>query len=468
MVKVFAGVDSLRQSQILGLSRSVNDYIETTTTKFSPASFKPAGDGGASTAGSGALQRSASYFNQSSQSATRYFKRANFFSSAVGPQYAWDCWFYLNSSNSGKSGDSNTPSIFSWAAENGFTGSTRSFEIRPTADDELSLVLRESFSTIETLTTINASSFSETNFLGAWWWIAFQRNGQDFDIWMGKSGTATNIYSATKSYTYYSISTDQYRIGATGTGAGTPQFTPIDGFIDEVAVRKGTPFSGTVSCPTAIYTGDEDGMVDLYHFDNTSGSTAFQTNNATSVNFTDGSNIGGTFDEFLQTYNPNATTTNLNDQPAFGTIGWAGIRVGDVTTQSSIEVFLTGQSLSLSYNPATSLPEQDVDVTGQSLSTSLGTTTDKQGFDVFSSLAQVNLGNVNVAIGINPIQVTGQSLTTSLGTAAGGLGLFVPVTGQSLTTNVGNLFLPTTWSAVSTGSTSTWTPVDTGKPASGP
>ena len=79
MVKVFAGVDSLRQSQILGLSRSVNDYIETTTTKFSPASFKPAGDGGASTAGSGALQRSASYFNQSSQGATRYFKRANFF-----------------------------------------------------------------------------------------------------------------------------------------------------------------------------------------------------------------------------------------------------------------------------------------------------------------------------------------------------------------------------------------------------
>ena len=368
MAKVYAGVDSLRLSQVVGISGFVSDYRENTTVKFGTASFKPAGTG-SGVFSSGALQRSAVLYNQSNSS-TRKYRRTGFFTNPYGPQYAWDCWVYLNSANSGKSGATDTPSIFSWPVDNitnagSFTGVA--LQLQVTASDEISLVITNSSNvTQQTLTTINASSFSETNFLGAWWWISFQRNGGNLDMWMGKSGTATNIYSATLTGGGYTQAVDDlYRIGCSGTPANNAS-SPIDGFIDEVAVRKGLPFSGTVSCPTGAYTGTEDGMVDLYHFDTTGNS--FPSNAAGSINQTEGSNIGGTFNEYLQTFNPNATTTELNDS-VFG-IGYTAFKLGEVTVTAVVPptVELTGVSGSTSLANTTGVVTPD-QVIGVSLQT---------------------------------------------------------------------------------------------------
>jgi hypothetical protein len=361
MAKVYAGVDSLRLSQTVGIGGLTADYRENTIVKFGSASFKPAGSG-SGVFSSGSLQRTASVYNSSDQSSTRQYRKTGFFTNSYGPQYAWDCWVYLNSANSGKSGATATPSIFTWPAEN-VSGNSRAFQLQPTASDEISLVITNGQNvTQETLATINASSFSETNFLGAWWWIAFQRNGQDFDIWMGKSGVATNIYSATKSYTYDSERLDLYRIGCNGTPANNAS-SPIDGFIDEVAVRKGTPFDdmnllGTVTCPTGPYTGNEQGMVDLYTF-NTFGTT-FPSNSAGSINQTSGSNISGSFNEYLLTFNPNATSTELNNIPGLGSIGYTAFQLGDVTVElvGPPTVVLTGVSASTSLGDL--VPDSEV------------------------------------------------------------------------------------------------------------
>ena len=340
MAKVYAGVDSIRLSGSLGTGSSTN-FRETTTVKFGTASFKPYGTG----TGTGSLQRQGINYNQSSKDATRFYRQTGFFSGPDVPEntYAWDCWFYLTTSSAGN-GSANTPSIFSWQAKDSTAGTIRQFELRVTGDDELTLVKMQGSSVVETVATINSATFSETNFLGAWWWVGFQKEVSTLSgspsfhrkMWMGKSGTATQVVDSNVIDTYTSISTDQYRIGATGTGSGTPQFTPIDGFIDEVAIRKGNPFSGTVSCPTSAYTGDEEGMVDLWHFDTQS------LNSAGSVNSADGtSTINGFFDFYLQTYNRNATNASFSES--------AGSILGDVTVETLDNVtYVSGVSASTS------------------------------------------------------------------------------------------------------------------------
>lgn len=782
MVKVYAGVDSIQLSPKTSTSGLEADYRETTIKKFGTASFKPAGNG--TTANGGGLHRQAYNFNQSNRDSTRQYRRTGFFdvteTSEQDNSYAWDCWFYLNSSSSGN-GNGRTPSIFSWDGPRSSGGVNRSYELRVISDSELKIQLCEGFSTTDISNSINASLLGETDFLDQWIWVAFQKTpgiiggsnpASKYEFWIGKSGTAFKPLTSTQRLSYVpGISLDQFRVGATGVGGGTPSFTPIDGYIDEVAVRKGAPFSGTVTCPTSEYTGDEDGMLELYHYSSTT--NQLYTNSGNGVDASNnGSSINGFFGPYLSTFNPNATTTQLNDD-FFGT-GYTALQLGNVQAGSftnvdvtgvsgstsfggflpdnqvvgaslkafrggsitnsatldttpipfsglrsincaaqgslkglylpiarfeyslyndfTIECFLrgdgttndggflsfdvnlgsgepnkiyfmiegdelqlnnyqfpgrgyqtkigadigtrtttdwyhfacvrkdnkyslfwngnrvaydvdsagngtadtiniqsndaylfkpmggnnpsnqaslgdvllgaagnkpsdqsgsffwggyianyrssyiaqydpssstysvpgeafsdfsgtttyykdstnnnlfnesdnlpttfndlvlenislgsvtvslesvvdaTGQSLSTSLGTATGIPSKNLDVTGFSQTLSLGTITDKQGFDVFGSLLQVEQGTVDVEIKL-PVSVTGQNLTTSLGSAAGGIGVFVPLTGQNLTASLNNAILPTIWSNVTTGTTTTWTPVDTGGKGIGP
>jgi hypothetical protein len=782
MVKVYAGVDSIRLSPKTATAGFESDYRETTIKKFGTGSFKPAGN--PTTTSGGGLHRQAYNFNQSNRDSTRVFRRTGFFdvteTSEQDNSYAWDCWFYLNSSSSGNVNNF-TPSIFSWEGPRSSSGASRSYELRVISDSELRIQLCQGSSTTNISNSINASFLGETDFLNQWFWVAFQKTpstiggnpASKYEGWIGTSGSANKILDSNQRLSFVpGFAIDQYRVGATGVGSGSPQFTPIDGYIDEVAVRKGAPFSGTVTCPTSEYTGDEDGMLELYHYSSTSGQ--LYTNSGKGIDASDnGSSINGPAGPYLKTFNPNATTTDLNNNPGFsigysslqlgnveagafeivnvtgvsgstsfggflpdnqvvgaslkafrggsitnaatldttpipfsglrsincgargslkglylpisqfeysfyndftiecflrgdgttndggflsfdvnlgsgqpnkiqfmiegdelqlnnyqfpgrgyqtkigvdigtrtttdwyhfacvrkdnkyslfwngnrvaydvdsagngtadtiniqsndaylfkpmggnnpnnqaslenvllgfggnkpsdqsGNFFWGGyianyrssyiaqydpssstysvpgapfsnfsgtttyykdstnnslfnesdnlpttfndlvlenISLGSVTVSLESTIDVTGQSLSLSYNPATALTSQAIDVTGVSGSTSLGTITDRQGFDVFGSLLQVTEGTVNAQIEL-PVPVTGQNLTTSLGSASGQIGVFAPVTGQNLTASLNNVLLPTIWSNVTTGITSTWTPVDTGGKAVGP
>ena len=163
--------------------------------------------------------------------------------------------------------------------------------------------------------------------------------------------------------------------------------------------------------------------------------------------------------------------TTVNDSTTlpitFNDLVLENASLGSVTVNLEVDIDATAQTLSLSYNPATGLPKQDIDVTGFSQTLSLGTTTDKQGYDVFGSLLQAREGTADVDIEL-PVPVTGQNLTALLGTAAAGPGILVPSTGQNLTISLGDINLPVSWGNVTTGTTSTWTPVDTGDKAIGP
>lgn len=357
MAKVYAGVDSIRLSPELG--KNSTSFQETTTVKFGNGSFKPKGTG----SGSGSLQRQAYNYNQSNRDFTRKYRQTGFFSGPDLPEntYAWDCWFYLSTSSAGN-GSSNDPSIFSWVTKNSAT-TTNTLELRVTGDNLITLVRMNGSVVGDTIATINSATFSETNFLGAWWWVGFQKEVSTLNglpsshrkMWMAKSGTATQVVNSNINDSGNSNS-DQYRIGATGVGSGTPQFTPIDGFIDEVAIRKGNPFSGTVSCPTAAYTGNEDGMLDLYHFNQGS----LTLNSAGSVNSANGtSSINGSYDFYLSTYNRNATSTSFSES--------AGSRLGNVTAKAELEtvVSLTGFSASTSLGDL----EPENQVVGISLQT---------------------------------------------------------------------------------------------------
>lgn len=179
------------------------------------------------------------------------------------------------------------------------------------------------------------------------------------------------------------------------------------------------------------------------------------------------SNFSGTTTYYKDSTNNDLYNESDNLPTTFNDLVLENASLGDVTLSLESIIDVTGQSLSLSYNPATGLPSKDVDVTGQSLSTSLGTITDKQGFEAFGSLLQSQEGTVDVQIEIS-VPVTGQNLTTSSGTAAAGPGILVPTTGQNLTISLGDIILPVSWGNVTTGTTSTWTPVDTGDKAIGP
>ena len=164
--------------------------------------------------------------------------------------------------------------------------------------------------------------------------------------------------------------------------------------------------------------------------------------------------------------------TTVNDSTTlpitFNDLVLENASLGSVTLNLEVDIDATAQTLSLSYNPATGLPKQDIDVTGFSQTLSLGTTIDKQGYDVFGSLLQTQEGTASASVVLDPIVPTGQNLTASLGTTAGGPGILIPLTGQNLTISLGDVNLPVSWGNVTTGTTSTWTPVDTGDKAIGP
>ncbi len=170
MVKVFAGVDSIKLAPKISTSSFESDYRETTIKKFGTASFKPAGPG---TGSGGGLARQAYNYNQSSRDFTRVYRRTGFFSvtesSEQDNSYAWDCWFYLNSSSAGD-GSGNTPSIFSWSGPTSSGGSTKSYQLRVLSDSELRIQLCEGTSTIDISDIINASSIGETDFLNKWFY----------------------------------------------------------------------------------------------------------------------------------------------------------------------------------------------------------------------------------------------------------------------------------------------------------
>lgn len=423
MVKVFAGVDSIKLTPKISTSSFESDYRETTIKKFGTASFKPAGPG--NTFGGG-LARQAYNYNQSNRDYTRVYRRTGFFSvtqtSEQDNSYAWDCWFYLNSSSAGD-GSTNIPSIFSWSGPSSSSGVTQSYQLRVLSDSQLRIQLRRTDSTIDISDIINASSIGETDFLNKWFWVAFQKTpstisgnpASKYECWVDTSGSAQKFLDSTQRLLYTpAISVDQYRVGATGVGVGTPQFTPIDGYIDEVAIRKGAPFSGTVTCPTSEYTGDEDGMLDLYHFPSTTGQ--LYTNSGNGIDSSDNlSQINGFFDSYLQTYNPLASSTNISE--------YAGTRLGSVTTVEE----------------------------------------DNVNYPVIPSsyFAGIALGNINTEIN-EPFQVTGISLTSSLSSVGAGLGNLVPVTQLTANTSLGDVKIPMTWSRVQTGTTTNWTEVDTG------
>ncbi|MCH1612187.1 MAG: LamG domain-containing protein, partial [Flavobacteriales bacterium] len=118
-------------------------------------------------------------------------------------------------------------------------------------------------------------------------------------------------------------------------------------------------------------------------------------------------------------------------------------------------------------NSSTTLPSSfnDLNFTAAlgSITTEIGALGEADGF-----LLQAFEGNISAKTVLDPIVPTGQNLTTSLGPAAAGPGILVPSTGQNLTASLGIITLPTIWGYVTTGTTSTWTPVDTGKKAIGP
>ena len=118
-------------------------------------------------------------------------------------------------------------------------------------------------------------------------------------------------------------------------------------------------------------------------------------------------------------------------------------------------------------NSSTTLPSSFNDL---NTTTSIGSVTTEIGAlgEANGSLLQAFQGTVDLSVELDPIVPTGQNLTTSLGTAAAGPGILVPTTGQNLTVSLGSITLPVSWGNVSTGTTSTWTPVDTGDKAIGP
>jgi hypothetical protein len=424
MVKVYAGVDSIKLSPKTATSGFESDYRETTIKKFGTASFKPAGNG--ITTSGGGLHRQAYNFNQSSKDFTRQYRQTGFFdvteTSEQDNSYAWDCWFYLNSSSSG-TGNGRTPSIFSWDGPRSSSGSNRSYELRVISDSELKIQLCEGFSQTDISGSINASLLGETDFLDQWIWVAFQKTpdiigsnpASKYEFWIGKSGTAFKPLTSTQRLLFVpGISLDQYRVGATGVGGGTPQFTPIDGYIDEVAVRKGAPFSGTVTCPTSEYTGDEDGMLELYHYSSATGQ--LYTNSGNGVDSSDnGSNINGFFDSYLQTYNPLASSTDISE--------YAGTRLGSITT---VEENNANYPIQLNTN-----------------------------------FAGIALGNINTEVN-EPVSLTGISLTSSLSSVGAGLGVLVPVTQLTANASLGSVNIPVIWSKIQTGITTNWKEVDTG------
>jgi hypothetical protein len=118
-------------------------------------------------------------------------------------------------------------------------------------------------------------------------------------------------------------------------------------------------------------------------------------------------------------------------------------------------------------NASTTLPQSFNDL---NFTASLGSVSVEVAQEVLAngSLLQAFEGTVDLSVELDPIVPTGQNLTTSLGTAAAGPGILVPTTGQNLTVSLGSVTLPVSWGNVSTGTTSTWTPVDTGENAIGP
>lgn len=400
MTNVYAGVNSIV------LTGQVNDpAYEASVKKFGTHSYEPAG----TSSKDGSLQRQAYRYNRSDVN-TLVNRRQGTFANPFGPQYAVDCWFYLNSSNGGD-GSANKGAIWSLSSEPSSGGTGRYIRLSVTSDTALDIQLISGVTVVETIQTIHASGLGETNFLGAWWWIAFQRNGTTFNAWMGKSGTATQVvnnYSGSN-FTYTTKTNDSYRIGGDGVGGSNFGFCPPDGYIDEFAVRYGTPFSGTVSCPTGEYTGEEDGMLDLFHFNNTA------DNSSGAIDFTNG-NIDGDFTPFLQTFDPTSTASGFLGVPP-------AVKVGTVTTTE----------------------ENDVNYPINA------------GTNVMTSF----LGNAAVVQDL-ATSVSGFSTTTSLASVGAGLGLLVPVTGLSATASLGDIKIPLVWSEIQTGTTTTWTEIDTG------
>lgn len=152
------------------------------------------------------------------------------------------------------------------------------------------------------------------------------------------------------------------------------------------------------------------------------------------------------------------------------------------TTQSSItipsspfeadasgqEFYNKGQGSAAFNNFSTALPTTGGGNFNTTTSTGSVLVTLGQSAEANASLLQSLEGNVNVQVLLDPVPVTGQNLNTALGTAAAGPGVFAPVTGQNLTVSLGEVITPIIWSNVSTGTTSTWIPVDTGQKAFGP
>ena len=192
MAKVYAGVNSLV------VTGQVNDAAyETTTKKFGTASLDFANISNQD----GSYQRQYYRYNPSNSN-TIVNRKTGFFVNSDGPQYAVDFWFYLNSSNA-LGGNSAPPALLSITSDP-YVGSSASIRYRVKSDSQIAIVLVQGTSEVETLATINASTFSETDFLSAWWWIAFQRDGSLFNAWMGKSGTATQVITnyAGSNFTY--------------------------------------------------------------------------------------------------------------------------------------------------------------------------------------------------------------------------------------------------------------------------
>jgi len=400
MTNVYAGVNSLVLTEQLNIPA-----YESSVKKFGTHSYSPA----ATSSKQGSLQRQAFRYNRSDASTLAY-RTTGTFANPLGPQYAVDCWFYLNSSNGGGN-TSNKGAIWSILSEADSNGSGRYIRLRVTSDSTLDIELMRGLTTVETIQSIHSGGLGETNFLGAWWWIAFQRDGTTFNAWMGKSGTATQVvnnYSGSN-FTYTRKTNDWYRIGGDGVGSSNFGFSPPDGYIDEFAVRYGTPFSGTVSCPTGEYTGEEEGMLDLFHFNNTA------DNSSGAVNFGDGP-TDGDFTLFLQTFDPTSTASGFLGVPP-------ALKVGTVTTTEE-------DNVNYPINPGT---------------------------NVMTSF----LGNAAIVQDI-AISVSGFSTTTSLASVGAGLGLLVPVTGLSATASLGDIKIPLVWSEIPTGTTTTWTEIDTG------
>lgn len=101
---------------------------------------------------------------------------------------------------------------------------------------------------------VNGTSYNSSLTLtaGVWYWIAIDKNGSTWNVWVGQSGTATNYITATNAS---SMSVNGLYFGANQSGS-----LPVSNNtrIDEVLFSTASRFSSAPAVPTGPYGSSSD------------------------------------------------------------------------------------------------------------------------------------------------------------------------------------------------------------------